>query len=391
MPRKTWILTDTADGIFSPQFQITPDDLPGSTGAWSVTKRLLQGGLSDGMEMVEVDNGRMRLMLLPTRGMGVWKAELSESETLGWRSPVRGPVHPKFVPVSEPSGLGWLDGFDELVVRCGLDSNGAPAFDDLGRLQYPLHGQIANRPAHYLEVTVDDSARTITVRGMIDECRFHFQKLRLTASITTSFDSTSFTINDDVINFGGTPAIMQMLYHINVGEPLLKSGARIVAPIRALAPHDQAATAHVDSWDRVGPPVAGAPEQCFFFDLLAEKNGETQVLIKNLESNAGASVQFNTQMLPHFTVWKNMVARADGYVTGLEPATNFPNGRPFEQEKGRVVELAPDQSWSGQVVVDWMTTATEVEAAEAAVIRLQETAQGTVHSKPLSDWSDGTS
>ena len=113
MPRKTWILTDTADGIFSPQFQITPDDLPGSTGAWSVTKRLLQGGLSDGMEMVEVDNGRMRLMLLPTRGMGVWKAELSESETLGWRSPVRGPVHPKFVPVSEPSGLGWLDGFDE--------------------------------------------------------------------------------------------------------------------------------------------------------------------------------------------------------------------------------------------------------------------------------------
>ena len=49
---------------------------------------------------------------------------------LGWKSPVHGPVHPNFVPLNEPSGLGWLDGFDELFVRCGLESNGAPDFDD---------------------------------------------------------------------------------------------------------------------------------------------------------------------------------------------------------------------------------------------------------------------
>ena len=38
--------------------------------------------------------------------------------------------------MGEPSGLGWLDGFDELLVRCGLESNGAPEFDADGRVVY---------------------------------------------------------------------------------------------------------------------------------------------------------------------------------------------------------------------------------------------------------------
>ena len=33
----------------------------------------------------------------------------------------------------DPGGLGWLEGFDELFVRCGLDSNGPPLFDAQGR------------------------------------------------------------------------------------------------------------------------------------------------------------------------------------------------------------------------------------------------------------------
>ena len=40
-------------------------------------------------------------------------------------------MHPRWVPLSEPSGIGWLDGFDELVARCGLFSHGAPDFDAL--------------------------------------------------------------------------------------------------------------------------------------------------------------------------------------------------------------------------------------------------------------------
>jgi hypothetical protein len=52
-----------------------------------------------------------------------------------------------------PPVSGWLEGFDELLVRCGLQSNGAPQFTPQGQLQYPLHGRIANLPVEYVEVT----------------------------------------------------------------------------------------------------------------------------------------------------------------------------------------------------------------------------------------------
>ncbi len=86
--------------------------------------------------------------------MGLWKANLDGLDC-SWRSPVEGPIHPQFVPLAEPNGLGWLDGFDELLVRCGLQSFGAPDFNDKGQLKYPLHGRIGNQPAVNWSVHLD--------------------------------------------------------------------------------------------------------------------------------------------------------------------------------------------------------------------------------------------
>ena len=131
-------------------------------GELAVRTTRLQGGLGDGMVVVEIRAGANRAVLLPDRGLGIWKMTVGDAE-LGWQSPVAGPVHPRFVPLAEPSGLGWLDGFDELVARCGLVSNGAPDFEPNGRLKHPLHGRIANLPARDVQVTLDDTAGTVTV------------------------------------------------------------------------------------------------------------------------------------------------------------------------------------------------------------------------------------
>ena len=367
MPSHTWTLTDVARNIHESDFRITVGDVPNTKGAWQVTQRTLHGGLSEGVDLVEIDNGAMRLLIIPTRGMGVWRAETADGQTLGWQSPVRGPVHPSLVPIHDPSGLGWLEGFDELIVRCGLESNGAPEFGEQGQLRYPLHGRIANRPAHRVEVTVDEEARTISMRGIIEETRFHFHKLRLEATVTTEFDSMSFSISDRVENFGGTPAQMQMLYHINIGEPLLGPGAQFVAPVRELKPNDAALTLPED-WEHYGPSVAGAAEQCYFVNLLADESGQTKVLLKNADGAAGAAIGFNTKQLPCFTLWKNMVASADGYVTGLEPATNYPNCRSAEAAAGRIISLEPGATWVADFTVDWLTKAGDVLAAEADIV-----------------------
>lgn len=380
MPTKTWKLTET-------NFDLAPTDMPTLGDGWSVSKRTLHGGLQDGVELIEVDTGQMRLAILPTRGMGIWRAKRPSGEKLGWQSPVQGPVHPKHVPLTEPSGLGWLDGFDELVVRCGLESNGEPVFDEAGRLQYPLHGRIANRPAQQVTVTLDDSAGTITIRGVVEETRFHFQKLQLTASIVLKVGSTSFTLDDEIKNIGGTTAGMQMLYHINFGEPMIGDGAQLVAPVREIAPQSPPSGEVIDTWQTYGPPTAGAGEQVFFFDLLSDENNQTQVMVNSADGTSGAAMRFNTQQLPSYTVWKNMVASADGYVTGLEPGTNLPNSRLFEKEKGRVIELAAGQTWTAQVTVDWLTSAEQVATTETAIQKLQGNTPVQVSTTPKPEWS----
>lgn len=370
MTRQTWVLADAQnDSAVQEQVSLSQSDMPGSSGLWQVELRTLRGGLSDGVDVVEIDNGRIRLFVLPTRGMSIWKVRLGEFD-LGWRSPVRGPVHPKFVPLFDPSGLGWLEGFDELLVRCGLESNGAPEFNEQGQLAYPLHGRIGNRPAHFVDLTVDDSAETITLRGIVEESRFHFQKLRLETTITLSFNSTAIHINDQVVNFGGTPAEMQMLYHINIGEPLLLPGSKFVAPVKSIVNRDQPESDNHGEWQIYGPPIAGQPEDCFYLNLNNDTEQRTEVLLQNEDGSAGVALEYDANSLPCFSLWKNLVASEDGYVTGLEPGTNYPNTRSEEKSNDRVVNLAPGETWSTDLSMNVLLTPDAVKTAEDRVAKI---------------------
>jgi len=388
MAVKTWTLTDVQSGFDQPEFVVGGTDVPGTPSGWFVRKQTLRGGLSDGVEVVEVNNGNMLLTVLPTRGMGIWKARVDQTE-LGWQSPVRGPVHPKFVPLSDPSGLGWLDGFDELLVRCGLESNGAPDFDPQGRLRYALHGRIANRPAHRVAVHVDPDQQQIQVVGEVEESRFLFYRVRLKSTVTTQFGSTSFQVCDEVENLSDQPTTVQLLYHINFGSPLLEEGARVVAPAKTVVPRNDRAAEGIDSWDVFGPPQPGFVEQVYFFELLADAENRTRVLLKNRQATQGVCLEFSPLQLPCFTLWKNTAGPADGYVTGLEPATNFPNPRSFEERHGRVVSLEPHQSCRFELRLDWLLSGTEVEKAEQRVLELAAGQKPTVHKTPLPDWCAG--
>ena len=221
MERRSHVLIDAGESIVADGAVFQGRDMSAGVRDWTVRLRTLHGGRSEGVHVVELDNGQIAIDVLPTRGMGIWRIRRG-SHTLGWRSPIRGPVNPAFVPLFEPSGLGWLDGFNELLCRCGLKSNGPPLFDDAGKLLDPLHGRIANLPAYYVELIVDEVARKLTLRGVIDESRFHFQSLRLTTSLTTAFGSNEFSWTDEVENIGGRDATLQMLYHFNIGQPQLR-------------------------------------------------------------------------------------------------------------------------------------------------------------------------
>jgi len=387
MTRKTWTLTDVENEVFVEELLLGADQLGTAAAGCSVSKQTLRGGLSDGVDCIRVDNGAFTFVVLPTRGMGIWQGCLADGTEIGWRAPIRGPVHPKFVPLMEPGGLGWLDGFDELLVRCGLESNGAPDFDERGQLVLPLHGRIANKPAHRVEAAVDDATGEIHITGEVDETRLFFNKLRMVSTIATKPGQLGFTVTDTITNISAQQSELQLLYHINFGTPLLDPGSKAVLRAAKVAPRDAVAVGNVNEWDTYGPETPGSSEAVFFIDLLAGEDGNTQALLKNAAGDKGVSLKFNKSDLPCFTIWKNRQAAADGYVTGLEPAINFPNPKSFEKEKGRVAVLSPNETRTFEVELVVHADATAVAAAEEAVAKIQGGTTPEVLPQPDPDWS----
>jgi hypothetical protein len=342
------------------------------------------GGKAMGMEILTVDTGVLKAVVLPDRGMGVWKCWCDETE-FGWQSPVDGPVHPSLVPVGDASGIGWLEGFDELLVRCGLHSNGAPEFTDNGQVKYPLHGRIANLPASRLEIAVDTREGTLDVIGSVTEARFLVYSLQLQTRMRFRAGSSVIEITDTVTNPGSQTVSMQLLYHINIGQPVVEAGSRVYASPKAICPRDAKAAKGVEGWDVCEGPESGFEEQVYFMQAASDSTHWSEAMIASASQCSGLSVQFCTRTLPYFNLWKNTATVEDGYVVGLEPATGFPNPKSFEEKQKRVVMLAGGESRVFRLKLEPLATSEKVESAIKRIVE-RRTTPGVIHSEPQVGW-----
>ncbi|OQC15647.1 MAG: hypothetical protein BWX73_01221 [Lentisphaerae bacterium ADurb.Bin082] len=392
----SWVLTDTANRVYVEQCAITPASvgLPTAGGGWSVTKSRLQGGLSDGVDVVDINNGHLSFTVLLSRGMGLWKGVCGDC-TIGWDSPARGPVNPMFVNLLEQGGLGWLKGFDECIVRCGLNSNGAPGMDrvldnngNLSEVMLNLHGYIANLPAKYVELKIIPGKRTkIVLVGVVEEARCFCPQYRLTTTYTTEIGSNRVDIRDEVENFADSPVEFQMLYHCNFGPPFLDAGARLVSPSLEVAPRDPRAAEDIKTWNVYKAPEPGYVEQGNYHDFAAAADGATLSMLRNRRGTRGVTMRWNKKQLPCFCQWKHTAGPSEGYVTGMEPATNYPNLKTFERERGRVMTLDAGQRYVIDLAMEIQETPEQVAAIEAEVAALLKQKKTVVHPKPIAKWS----
>ena len=377
------LLTDVDAGLHREQGELRPSaelELAGSSD-WSIRWNTLRGGVSDGVSVVELNNGGFSLSVLPTRGMGIWKGRFHDLP-LEWKSPVERPVHPAFVNLQDRGGLGWLHGFNELLCRCGLGFMGPPGDD--GGEKLTLHGRIANIPAHRVEVRVDtNGAGAIELIGVVDECSMFGPRWRLTSTLRLVAGSRRCEIIDEVTNLGGQPQELSLLYHINIGRPFLEPVATYAVPCRDIVPRDARAAEGIDACYVYGAPVAGFAEQAYYHTPIGGADGWSTAVLANAANNAALAVHFQTKQLPTFTVWKNTIAEADGYVTGLEPGVNFPNFRSFERQQGRLPLIKPGQTYRSELALEVADTAQAVHDLHDRVNQLQGQTQPTLHRQPL--------
>lgn len=369
--------------------ELTGRNITPQSPDWSVRKLTLHGGKQEGVEIVMVDNGKLSFTVVPTRGMSVLEAKLGDVR-LGWNSPVKEVVHPHHMNLQSRGGLGWLEGFNEWMVRCGLESNGAPGTDKFinnvgaeAAMELTLHGKIANIPASEVEVVVDREAPyRIRVRGRVDERTMFGPKLELWTEISTEPGSNELRMADIITNRGSSEQEFQILYHANYGPPLLEAGAVFLAPAARVIPLNDHAAKSVKDYATYAGPKAGFVEQVYCLHPLADTAGRTLIALANKTRDRAVSMSFAVKELPCVTLWKNTASEGEGYVTGLEPGTNFPNNRSIERKLGRVPKLAPGASRSATIDYAIHIGAEQVSRVAGRISAIQGNQQPVIASQP---------
>jgi len=162
----------------------------------------------------------------------------------------------------------------------------------------------------------------------------------------------------------------------------LEAGSRLLAPLREMAPRDARAAEGIATWDTYAGPTSGFAEQVYFFDLLPDAQGRALAMLQNPKGDRAVALRLPQRELPCFSLWRNTAATEDGYVTGLEPGTNFPNLRSFERQKGRVVVLAPGSRWEATWSVEVFDRAADVAAMQREFAALQAQAPALIRKQP---------
>lgn len=304
--------------------------------------RPLEGadGNERGNRLLEVWTGTgLQFHVLPDRALDITTCTF-RGQSLAWRS-AQGDPHPAYY---DPNGLEWLRTFPGgLLITCGLDHYGAPSVDQ--GVPYGLHGRIGHQPAKQVNVRTfwDGDEYRLEITGLVRQFRVFGENLTLARRITTALGSNQITLEDTVTNEALVSQPHMILYHFNLGFPLLSAETELHADVRKTTPRDANAEPGLGSWHKFQPPTPGYQEQVFVHEPIPDAEGWAQAEVRNPALGLGLRVRFDTATLPYLWQWKQMGQGT--YVLGIEPGNaRVMTGRGTARERGMLPELAAGES-----------------------------------------------
>ncbi|HHW48354.1 MAG TPA: aldose 1-epimerase family protein [Clostridiaceae bacterium] len=287
------------------------------------------GGKADGVRAVDVKNGAgIEFTVLPDRCLDI--AYFSYKGVNCSYISKTGIVSPQYY---NEKGLEFLRSFYAgFLTTCGLRSMGAPCTDDGEELG--LHGRISNTPAEEVYAGTDwtEEGPVMRVKGKVREAKVFSENLLLEREIICKYGENKVYINDTVENLGYREEPLMILYHINLGYPLLSSKSYLVAPSVKVVPRDSEAEKGINEYNKFQIPTPGYNEQVFYHDLKADADGRTFAALVNPVQELGVVVWFNKNQLKNFTQWKQM--GESEYVVGIEPCNSIVGGRAKARQEG---------------------------------------------------------
>lgn len=252
-----------------------------------------------------------------------------------------------------PVESGFLKSFTAgFLTTCGLDSVGAPSEDAGERL--PLHGSIANTPVEHIWWTQDENA--IVIRSITNDSSMFDRKLLLERCYTCSTTENTLVLHDRVVNQGDQPYPVEILYHMNMGYPLLSEQSLLLINSNEVIPRNEHAGEGLDQWQTMLPPTPRFEEQCYYHRFA----GDAMAAIYSPILDSGLVIRYDPENLPFFTQWKMMGQR--DYVLGLEPGNAHPDGRARMRADGALTILPPGESVEYEVGLEILKSRSDYEA-----------------------------
>ena len=299
----------------------------------------LQDGKAGGVEFLDVQNhSGMHFDVNLSRGMDIPYLDFC-GENIGFISPC-GVVAPQYFDDKE---LGFLKSFTAgFMTTCGLKMAGAPC--TYGGKHYGLHGNISHIPAEAVQYYIDETQEIpcIYIKGEMRDAVLFGEKLKLERTIQCLYKERKIYVHDRVTNEGFKRSRHMMLYHCNVGYPILSPASEIFIPsveVKARTGHSEEG---ITDWMQVKKPDIDYEEMCYYHKLKADANNYSVVSIYNPEIEKGVAIEFDISTLDHFIQWKMM--GAGDYVMGLEPANSTIDGIENAINNGEMKYLNPGES-----------------------------------------------
>ena len=298
---------------------------------YGVEEHRLVGGKGDGMRLLEANNGKgLMLSVSADRALDIARLRF-RGINMSYFSPV-GYVAPAYY---DSIGTNWLHSFTAgFLTTCGLEAVGSPCTDEGEVL--PLHGSLANRPCEQVYWT--EESDELVLHGTVKDETIFGRKLRLHREIHISLRENRFRIHDVIENTGDRVEPLEILYHMNMGYPLLDEDSIVMIPSCEVRPRNEHAAEDMENCLTMEKPTPGYEERCYYH-FFPDRNGSASIYQPKLKM--GLSITYDAEALDGFVEWKMMGVR--DYVLGLECGNCLPDGRDVMRRTGMLKFLAPGE------------------------------------------------
>lgn len=263
--------------------------------AASLRRYHLIGGAQDGLEVIDCDNGKLRFLINVTKACDIMQL-YHEGQNISFIS--KNGFTKREIP--------FLNRFEGgMLYTCGLDNAGR-------REGFEMHGSFHNTPAEILRTQCDEDG--IVIEAVIRNSALFGQNLVMRRKISTAIGSTHLTLEDTLCNEGYAEASYCLLYHINVGYPMLDEGARIVTDATEYWARAPFAVENAATRFEMSDAIPNQPECCYYLSMK-----EPTIALVNEKLGKAFRLSYSQNTLPCFLEWKSMAS--GDYALGLEPCT----------------------------------------------------------------------